>query len=246
MANILKTTCFIAAMIAGVSAGGAFAQTPVMQPGTPAPAQQPQGEAPVQGAQTAPAAPVPSGEAAARGGTPAWMNFHGYGSREENIGTQHVTNSEILTWSQQTAVELLSFTPDTYAAQFEKNREYFTPAGYTAYDSYLQQSGLSQRIIQQRQSASAVVNGNATIVRAGQFGRPEYRWLVSMPVVVSFFRPSEKTEDAATLISNGSFELYLQVVRVPRDKDSFNSGGETDMDNIGVAVENWIVKPVTP
>jgi hypothetical protein len=168
----------------------------------------------------------------------SWLDYRGYQPSEADLTRQHITNAEVLQWAQEATADVLSFTPESYFSQTLEAQRHFTPKGFEAYMNYLKSSGLENKISKDRFSASGVMNGNPIVTKSGAFG-DAYRWLVKLPLLISFFEPSQQTENTAELAGNAKINLYIQITRVKANKKAaFNE----DLKDHFIRIENWTVK----
>ena len=104
-----------------------------------------------------------------------------------------VTNEYILTWAALAARAALNLDFVNYDKQLQAASLYFTSAGWDAFSSTLNNSGLLKTIQTKKLVMSAVVPNDPTILFAG-IAHGRYMWKVSMPVLVTYGSASDQRQ----------------------------------------------------
>ena len=104
-----------------------------------------------------------------------------------------VTNSYILTWAALAARKALNLDFVNYDKQLKDASVYFTTAGWDAFSSSLDNSGLLKTIQAKKLVMSAVVPSDPIILFAG-IAHGRYMWKISMPVLVTYGSASEQRQ----------------------------------------------------
>jgi Type-IV b secretion system, inner-membrane complex component len=180
-----------------------------------------------------PAATVPATTAAPAPATKSLLSlWHPYGDEQNsqnNLANSNHTLDEILNWAQQTAADVLSFSPDDRATKMESfQKKYFVKQGWGLYLAYLHDSHIEDMVEREGYFASTIVPNIPQIYSTGAKDGA-YHWIVKMPITIGFYKKSASPTADPQAGPSGKFILYIDVMRVA-------SGGED-----GVAITNWQV-----
>lgn len=158
--------------------------------------------------------------------------WHPYGDEQNsqnNLANSNHTLDEILTWSQQTAADVLSFSPDDRATKMDSfQKKYFVKQGWDLYLAYLHDSHIEDMVDREGYFASTIVPNIPQIYSSGTKDGV-YHWIVKMPITIGFYKKSTSPTADPQAGPSGKFILYVDVMRVA-------SGGDD-----GVAITNWQV-----
>jgi hypothetical protein len=158
---------------------------------------------------------------------PDWLKYQNHYAGEQNdLANPHRSSEEMVSWSQNKAIDAMSFTPAEFNAQLMEVKKFFTPRGWAEYATWMRDSRLAEMVRQQRYAVSTIVNGDASITNSGS-AEGSYHWIVDVPVIVTFLRPGD--EDAQP-INGGKFRLTLQVGRITQKEG-----------DDGLVIEGWKV-----
>lgn len=174
-------------------------------------------------AQGAPARAAPAPASSYK--LPAWQPY-GDQNGENNIANSNRTLDEMITWSQQTVADVLSFGPDDHAKKMDGFRKYFASQGWDLYMNYLKGSNIQDMVDNQHYFVSTIVPSTEIYSSGTKDGA--YHWIVKMPITIGFYTKASPTAEPKPG-PNGKFLLYIDVMRVP-------SGGDN-----GLAIVNWQV-----
>jgi hypothetical protein len=185
--------------------------------------------------QGVPPAAAPAPATAAPALTPAAKSllslWHPYGdaqNSQNNLANPNHTLDEILTWSQQTTADALSFSPDDRVSKMEGFKKYFVKQGWDLYLAYLHDSNIQDMIDREGYFVSTIVPNIPQIYSSGTKDGA-YHWIVKMPITIGFYKKSASANVDPQPGPSGKFILYIDVMRVA-------SGGDD-----GVAIVNWQV-----
>jgi len=182
---------------------------------------------------TAPAATAPAAAAAPAPAAKSLLSlWHPYGDEQNsqnNLANPNHTLDEILTWSQQTAADVLSFSPDDRVSKMEGfKKKYFVKQGWDLYLAYLHDSNIQDMIDREGYFVSTIVPNIPQIYSSGAKDGA-YHWIVKMPITIGFYKKSANVNADPQPGPSGKFILYIDVMRVA-------TGGDD-----GVAIVNWQV-----
>lgn len=132
----------------------------------------------------------------------------------------NLSDAALLSWVAQATTETMTFGFHDYKTRLQENSKYFTRRGWESFTSALQSSRVVEAVETRQQVVSAVPRSAPIIVSEGVVNA-QYRWVIEMPLVVTYKSGSSSRPD--------SMQVRLVVVRVPT------------LDNpSGVGIEQWI------
>lgn len=136
------------------------------------------------------------------------------------LSQPNLSDAALLSWVAQATTETMTFGFHDYRARLQENSKYFTRRGWESFTSALQASRVIEAVETRQQVVSAVPSSAPIIISEGVVGG-QYRWIIEMPLVVTYKSGSSSRPD--------SMQVRLMVVRVPT------------LDNpSGVGIEQWI------
>jgi len=158
---------------------------------------------------------------------PDWLKYRGLSEKRKDLSSSHRTIKEIELWTQNAAIEVLTFSKTDYKERFAEFEPYFTKAGWKKYKGYIEKTSVLRTIQTSNYSLNSIVKGGSRVINKGAIDG-KYRWLVEVPVIMSFFkvRPDDKLDVRAA--QGGQVLLTIQVGRT-----------EKGYDTNGLLIENW-------
>src|ERR1700722_7113604 len=96
-----------------------------------------------------------------------------------------VSDSALLQWANQAAVAAYTYNFFNYRKALEDASEYFTPGGWSDFESALQSSHNLESVIAKKLGVTAVATGAPVILDRGVLNG-HYSWKVQMPLLVSY------------------------------------------------------------
>lgn len=162
---------------------------------------------------------------------PAWMEYKSpyAASGESDITNPHRTMEEIVTWGQQAAAEVLSFTPQNHAERLESfKKKYFAAQGWQQYADSLKKQKLLEAVTEDGYSMGTIVTTPPEIISQDASGGT-YHWVVKAPLSVSFF--SMGLNGSVRPGPSYPFVLFMNITRTGEGKES------------GLAINNWRLDP---
>ena len=157
---------------------------------------------------------------------PEWLQYKSqYAGEQADKNQPHRTAAEIMTWVQDNATNAMSFTPETAAAKLGAVKPLFTTQGWQEFSSHLRNSKLLDAVQAQGYGISTIANGEAAMINQGAVAG-SYRWLVTMPVIISFTKVA--ADGLPETVTGGNLKLTVQVGRTTGD-----------VTQEGLAIESW-------
>ena len=161
---------------------------------------------------------------------PAWLDYKNpYASEEGDLSNPHRTTDEIVILAQQTATDVLSFSPADYKDKLQSFKKYFVPQGWQLYAAYLKGSLPLSKVTDDGYSVGAIVSSPPEIVNNGP-ADGAYHWVVKVPVTISFFFSAAAADGSVRTGPSGKHILFMDMTRVA------SGGGDS-----GIAINNWRV-----
>lgn len=131
---------------------------------------------------------------------------------------------DLLVLANQAAVSAFTYNFVNYRKQLANAAHYFTPDGWKAFQSALDQSGNLKQVIAKKLVVSAVATGAPIIVRQGVIGN-RYTWRIELPLLVSYQNANEK------------YQHHLMITMVLQRTQKF-------VGHDGVGVQQFIAHPI--
>jgi intracellular multiplication protein IcmL len=116
-----------------------------------------------------------------------------------------VSDSALLQWANQAAVAAYTYNFATYRKELQGASEYFTPEGWSNFETALQASRNLETVINKKLVVTAVATGAPVILDRGILDG-HYSWKVQMPLLVTY-------ESASTTIQQPIL-ITMLVTRV--------------------------------
>lgn len=136
------------------------------------------------------------------------------------LSQPNLSDAALLSWVAQAATETMTFGFHDYKARLQDSSKFFTRQGWESFTQALQASRVIEAVEARQQVLSAVPGSAPVIIQEGVVNN-QYRWVVEMPLVVTYKSGSSSRPD--------SMLVRLSIVRVPT------------LDNpSGVGIEQWI------
>ena len=136
------------------------------------------------------------------------------------LSQPNLSDAALLSWVAQAATETMTFGFHDYKARLQDSSKFFTRQGWESFTQALQASRVIEAVEARQQVLSAVPGSAPVIIQEGVVNN-QYRWVVEMPLVVTYKSGSSSRPD--------SMLVRLSIVRVPT------------LDNAsGVGIEQWI------
>ncbi len=135
------------------------------------------------------------------------------------LSQPNLSNAALLSWVAKAATETMTFGFHDYKVRLQEASRFFTRRGWESFTKALQDSSVIDAIENRKQVLSAVPGSAPVVVQEGVVNG-QYRWVVEMPMIVTYKSGSSSRPD--------SMMVRLTVVRVPT------------LDNPnGVGIEQW-------
>jgi intracellular multiplication protein IcmL len=96
-----------------------------------------------------------------------------------------VSDSALLQWANQAAVAAYTYNFATYRKELQDASEYFTPQGWSDFETALQSSRNLETVINKKLVVTAVATGAPVILDRGVLDG-HYSWKVQMPLLVTY------------------------------------------------------------
>lgn len=130
----------------------------------------------------------------------------------------------LLSWSAQSATEVLTFSFNDYKRRLQEASRNFTRVGWSSFTAALEKARILDMVEENRQVVSAAPTSAPVLVEEGLVnGR--YQWQVQIPMVITY--------QAGSAIRTDRQLITIVIVRVPK-LESPN----------GVGIEQWIAAPM--
>lgn len=117
-----------------------------------------------------------------------------------------VTNTYLLKWAESVGRQLFSLSFASFDNDVNKVAPYFSSAGFSAYQTALENSGFKKSILGSKVDISSIVSENPYILDQGvRYGR--YRWVINLPMMMSL--------ESSSISTKKNYNIELIVERVP-------------------------------
>lgn len=132
-----------------------------------------------------------------------------------NMGT-----SALLSWAAQSATEVMTFGFHDYQRRMQQSSRHFTSYGWESFTSALQKSRIIESVEALQQVVTAQPRSAPILIQEGVFNG-KYRWVVDLPLTVTYQAGSSSRTDLLT--------IRMVIDRVPSLENPN-----------GVGIEQWI------
>ena len=127
---------------------------------------------------------------------------------ESPLGQPSMDNAALMSWVALAAEDFMTYSYEDYERRLQQSSGYFTKAGWQSFTGALQKYRLIESITAQRQSSNARIQSPPVVVQEGVLDG-KYRWVVSLPVMLSCRGTGSARDDA--------LRLTLVIERVSED-----------------------------
>ncbi|TAL31862.1 MAG: hypothetical protein EPN97_10655 [Alphaproteobacteria bacterium] len=141
---------------------------------------------------------------------------------EVPLDQEMLDDRAVADWVKGAAADIMTFDHKNHAEHFDAAKKYFTSVGWETFDAALKRSRVVDAVTSQSQTVTAEASGEPVIVQEGALGG-KYRWIVQMPLVVTYKAPENKRVD--------KLQLNLVLERV-------SLAGSPD----GIGIAQWIAQ----
>ncbi|MFH1157380.1 MAG: type IVB secretion system apparatus protein IcmL/DotI [Pseudomonadota bacterium] len=132
----------------------------------------------------------------------------------------NMATSALMSWAAQSAVEVMTFGFHDYQRRMQNSSRNFTRHGWETFTSALQKSRIMESVEAGQQVVTAQPR-SAPIIREESIRNGKYRWVVDLPLSVSY--------QSGAASRNDSLMLRMVIERVPSLENPN-----------GVGIEQWI------
>ncbi len=155
------------------------------------------------------------------------------------LSVPHRTDRQLSAWLSEVIPESLTYDSGTIPAHYTEMATVFTPAGLTAYRTYLQSNDMWRRMAADKSALLAITTAPPKLLNYGVVN-DTYKWLYDIPVMMSLIPPTTETlrkfkPPTSTLI------IRVQLTRVA---DPQKNASVTDAGSL-VQIETWTVTQLT-
>ena len=129
-----------------------------------------------------------------------------------NISTKqskNLTPEEVTDWGIHAVIAAYHFEPGNYAKALSRASRYFTPHGWLAYQQYLRQSGLAEKLIHYHLALSVQLLEPPILVAYGK-EQGHYTWVMRVPVIIASKNHQQ--------IQRQKLHITLQIVQHPSQR----------------------------
>lgn len=140
-----------------------------------------------------------------------------------------VSDSALLQWANQAAVAAYTYNFATFRKELQQASEYFTPAGWSDFESALQSSRNLETVINKKLVVTAVATGAPVILDRGILSG-HYSWKVQMPLLVTYESASTTIQQpilVTMLITRVSTLNVPKGIAIAQFVASVTSGGQS-------------------
>lgn len=132
-----------------------------------------------------------------------------------------VTDAALLSWTAQSAADVMTFTFLDYQRRLQNSASYFTTTGWNGFMRALQESRFLEGVRINQQMITAVPSQAPVIVERGRGEGDRFYWRVQLPMVVTYTSGDKKATKQQL--------LNLTIVRV------------SPLENpAGLGIEQWV------
>lgn len=131
-------------------------------------------------------------------------------------------DKQIGEWVKGAAADAMTFDYANHEARLQLSSRHFTKVGWETFDAAMKRSRVLDAVTAQSQTVTAEASGEPVIVQEGSLGG-KYRWIVQMPLVVTYKTPDNKRSEKLQL------NLVLERVSLADNPD-------------GVGIAQWIAQ----
>lgn len=153
-----------------------------------------------------------------------------------SLATRHRQNLDIVEWVERKASDLVQYTAKDYQEQYRIKTRDLDSVGTAEYLKFLQDNNILKPLSTNVSDVRGFAKDVPIVVNEGPVnGR--YRWLLQVPIMVTFVRAG--LDDYADLRGQELVSAeYLVNVQVGRSLSA--------MDDMGIVIEAWDARPIKP
>ncbi len=122
------------------------------------------------------------------------------------LNQPNVSPAALLQWATQAVVASYSYNFVNYRQELQAASEFFTPSGWSAFLSALQDAGNLKSIKEKKLVTTAVVVGAPVIIQQGTESTGRYMWRVQLPLLVTY--------QSASVLSQQHLVITMKIVRI--------------------------------
>lgn len=140
-----------------------------------------------------------------------------------------VSDAALLQWANQAAVAAYTYNFATYRKELQDASEYFTPEGWSDFETALESSRNLETVINKKLVVTAVATGAPVILDRGILSG-HYSWKVQMPLLVTYESASTTIQQPiliTMLITRVSTLNVPKGIAIAQFVASVTSGGPT-------------------
>lgn len=134
------------------------------------------------------------------------------------LDEKHISNEELIVYVRESAANLLNFHAGELEVVFDQNLEMFNDDGLSGYISFLRESGLYEKNMQDYKHITSIILDDPIILNQASLNGA-YRWLTEIPILISFHDETIAKQGIGVLSPNpGKQERYLQTLKENKKK----------------------------
>lgn len=155
----------------------------------------------------------------------------------------HLTPREVREWASNAVADVLNFSFTDFAERQKTYPKYFSSQGWEQYQEYMRKSRMEEVINSYKYDVSGVVVNIPYIARE-EARQGVYRWLVEVPVMMSYLDEKQQSELAKDRLPlTDDLLVTIEIARVPTPKLTDEERAKRSMmDSMDVVIHTWTVK----
>lgn len=163
----------------------------------------------------------------------------------------HMTNPDVAKWVERRVADLLIYNAADFNQVMDSKTRDFAPEISKEYIKFLQDSNILKSLASGAYDVRGFTKDIPYVVNEGAVNN-RYRWLLRVPVMITFVKSGlksyEKSEESSEITQEYIISLQIGRVRVPKDASlskylSYGQQQREILEDIGVSIEAWSAKP---
>jgi hypothetical protein len=155
------------------------------------------------------------------------------GGNTLDLTTAHRSEEQLAEWVVGIVTSALTITPQSWAQDSQKFASGFSPYGLQEYKAHLDKTVMLKTLETNRLRLQAITDGAPVLLKEAAIDGT-YHWLFKVPLILTYYDQGTRSIEKGQNVRSQTQRVTVQV-QIGRIA--------AKPDEIGVAVERWIVQP---